>query len=96
MNLINGVQYDSPVPLTINVNSNIDLTGATLEIFTPSNANLIVSPSTTINGFIVPANLVEHGSYKFVIKIQNKSFKGHFLVVQSGEVDEGGGGNAEF
>ncbi|WP_106794878.1 immunoglobulin domain-containing protein, partial [Aquimarina sp. Aq78] len=91
INLINGVQYDSSVPLTINVNNNIDLTGATVEIFSPSNTNIVVQPSASINGFVLGTTLTESGSYKFIIKIQNKSFKGHFLVAGSGQT-----GNSSF
>ncbi|GAA4272082.1 leucine-rich repeat domain-containing protein [Aquimarina gracilis] len=52
----------------------------------------IVQPSQTINGFEVDGAFWYPGSYKFILNIQGKSFKGHFLIVQS----EGGGGTAEF
>jgi len=91
INLINGVQYDTSAPLTVTINENIDLTGATLEIISPTNANLIVQPSTTINGFVVDTAITEPGSYNFIVKIQEKLFKGHFLVVDTGQ-----GGSAGF
>ncbi|WAC02748.1 hypothetical protein N7U66_03495 [Lacinutrix neustonica] len=84
INLINGVQYDSSVPLTVSVNENIDLLGATLEIISPTNVNLVVQPSSTINGFVVDNMLTEFGSYNFVLRIQGKLFKGHFLVKEPG------------
>ncbi|WP_051476114.1 immunoglobulin domain-containing protein, partial [Aquimarina megaterium] len=89
INLINGVQYNSSVPLTINVNNSIDLIGATVEIFSPSNANIVVQPSASINGFVLDTTLTEVGSYTFIMKIQNKSFKGHFLVAGSGQTGNG-------
>jgi Leucine-rich repeat (LRR) protein len=89
INLINGVQYDSSVPLTINVNNSIDLTGATVEIFSPSNGNIVVQPSASINGFVLDTTLTEVGSYTFIMKIQNKSFKGHFLVAGSAQTGNG-------
>ena len=89
VNLINGVQYNDTKPLTVNVTDNIDLNGATLEIISPTNANLVVQPSTTINGFVLDTPLTETGSYNFVIRIQGKSFKGHFLVAEKSQ--ESGG-----
>ena len=81
MNLINGVQYDFSQPLTLKVEDNIDLTGATLEIIAPSGATIVVQPSNEISGFVLDSNLNQSGSYQFIARIQGKAFKGHFLVV---------------
>ncbi|MBP2832846.1 hypothetical protein J8281_11675 [Aquimarina sp. U1-2] len=85
LNLINGVQYDfDSGPLMLTVKDGIDLTGATLQISIPSYEgppNLeIVQPSTRINGFEVERDFWDAGSYKFVLTIQEKTFKGNFIV----------------
>ncbi len=90
MNLVNGVQYDSSAgPLVLTVDDGIDLTGATLEIILPEgfgeggpleNTSEIVQPSPNINGFEVNGSIWNSGSYKFILTIQGKSFKGAFLV----------------
>jgi len=79
LNLIDGVYYDSNSVLTMTVQEDVDLEGATLNLTMPDGSLVIINPSDNSSEFVWDGTSAPNGLYKFELNIQGKVFSGQFI-----------------
>lgn len=81
LNLVNGVEYNRTEPLTLSINTLLDVFGSSLLIVGPDGFLISLDPNIAENNFTWDGSQAAPGVYQFRLQLQGKLFNGQFLIL---------------
>ncbi len=81
LNLINGVEYNRTEPLTLSIDTLLNVSGGSLLIVGPDGFLISLNPNVSENNFTWDGSQAAPGVYQFRLQLQGKLFNGQFLIL---------------